>query len=105
MAQITTRFDRVYVQSDGGERGPNVGARIKLKDHTCEAGVLGQFESGLCAAPGWGFPGGSLVKNLPANARHMDLIPVPGIPQVPQNTKPVWHNYRAYALEPGSHNY
>ena len=35
----------------------------------------------------------------------MDLIPVPGIPQMPQNTKPVWHNYRAYALEPGSHNY
>ena len=45
-----------------------MGARIKLKDHTREAGVLGQVESGLCAAPGWGFPGGSLIKNLPASA-------------------------------------
>ena len=44
------------------------GARIKLKDFTCEAGALGQVESGLCAAPGWGFPGGSVVKNPPASA-------------------------------------
>ena len=67
MAQITTPFDRVCVQSDAGERGQNVGARSKLKDRTCEAGVLGQVESGLCAVPRWGFPGGSVVKNLLAN--------------------------------------
>ena len=31
----------------------------------------------------WGFPGGSVVKNLPANARDMDSIPGPGRSHMP----------------------
>ena len=34
---------------------------------------------------GWGFPGGSVVKNPPANAGDMDSIPGPGIFHVPRS--------------------
>ena len=36
----------------------------------------------------WGFPGDSVVKNLPASARDSGSIPGPGIPHVPQLLKP-----------------
>ena len=32
-------------------------------------------KSSLCVTDGWGFPGGSAVKNPPANAGDMGLIP------------------------------
>ena len=34
-----------------------------------------------------GFPGGSAVKNTPANARDADLIPDPGRSHVPQSNE------------------
>ena len=34
----------------------------------------------------WGFPGGSVVKNLPANAGDMGLIPGPGRSHMPQSS-------------------
>jgi len=33
----------------------------------------------------WGFPGGSVVKNLLANARDTGSIPGPGISHMPQD--------------------
>ena len=42
----------------------------------------------------WGFPGGAVVKNLPANAGDMDSSPGPGRSHMPcRATKPVRHNY------------
>lgn len=35
-----------------------------------------------------GFPSGTAVKNLPANARDMSLIPGPGRSHMPQSKKP-----------------
>ena len=52
-----------------------------------------------------GFPGGSVVKNLSANAGDMGSVPDPGRFHMPPATKPVHLNYWAYALEPGSHSY
>ena len=46
-----------------------------------------------------GFPGGTVVKNPPANAGDTGSIPGPGRSHMP---KPV---HRACALEPSSHNY
>ena len=51
------------------------------------------------------FPGGAVVKNLPANAGDMGLIPGLGRFHMPRTTKPECHNYWACALEPASHNY
>ena len=42
---------------------------------------------------GWGFPGGSVVKNPPANAGDTDLIPGPEIFHCRGATKPMCHNY------------
>ena len=39
-----------------------------------------------------GFPGGSLAKNLPANAGDMGLIPDPEDPKFCGTTKPMYHN-------------
>ena len=41
----------------------------------------------------WGFPGGVVVKNLPANAGDRGLSPGPGRSHMPGTTKPVCHNY------------
>ena len=46
-----------------------------------------------------GFPGGAVVKNLPANAGDTGSIPGPE-----RSHMPVRHNYWACALEPMSHN-
>ena len=48
------------------------------------------------------FPGGTVDKNLPANARDIGSIPGPGRFHMPQATKLTHHNYWACALEPGS---
>ena len=40
-----------------------------------------------------GFPGGSVVKNLPASAGDTSSIPGPGGSHMPQATKPTCHNY------------
>ena len=50
-----------------------------------------------------GCPGGSVVKNPPANAGSTGSIPDPGRCQ--GATKAVGHNYCACALEPGSCSY
>ena len=52
-----------------------------------------------------GFPGGTVVKNPPANARDMGLSPGPGRSHMRRATKPMHHNYWPCALEPVSHNY
>ena len=39
------------------------------------------------------FPGGTVVKNLPANAGNTGLSPGPGDPTCRGATKPVYHNY------------
>ena len=40
-----------------------------------------------------GFPGGAVVKNLPANAGDTGSSPGPGDPTCHRATKPVRHNY------------
>ena len=45
--------------------------------------------------PGFGFPSGPVVKNLPANEGHMGSIPGPGRPHMPRATKQVCHIYWA----------
>ena len=50
-----------------------------------------------------GFPGGSGVKNLPANTGGMGSVP--GLGGCHEATKPVCRNYGACALEPGSCQY
>ena len=51
------------------------------------------------------FPGGAVVKNLPANAGDTVRAVVGEDPTCCGATKPVRHNYRAWALEPVSRNY
>ena len=50
-------------------------------------------------------PGGTVVKNLPANAETRVWAPIREDPTCRGATKPVSHNYWACALEPASHNY
>ena len=52
-----------------------------------------------------GFPGGTMVKNSPANAEDTGLIPAQEYPTCHRATKCVCHNYWACALEPGSSSY
>ena len=52
-----------------------------------------------------GFPGGTVVKNLPANAGDTGSILVWEDPTCRGATKPARCNYWACALEPASHNY
>ena len=54
---------------------------------------------------GGGFPGGSVVRNLHANAGDMGSIPGPGRLTCRRATKPVRHKYWPCVLEPRSHNY
>ena len=51
------------------------------------------------------FPGGSVVKNLPANAGDTGLTLVWEDPTCRGAAKPMRHNYWACALEPMSYNY
>ena len=53
---------------------------------------------------GLGFPGGSVVKKLPANAGDMGLILLGGDPTCLKATKPLCLNYWACAQEPESCN-
>ena len=46
-------------------------------------GLLAQFESLLFVEQNWGFPGGSEVKNIPANVGYTGSIPGPGRSHVP----------------------
>ena len=52
----------------------------------------------------WGFPRGSVVKNLPAHAKDTDLVPDPGRPHMPWDpaTKPEHRSYWGGALGPWS---
>ena len=52
-----------------------------------------------------GFPGGTMVKNPPANAGDMGSSPGLEYPTCRRATKPMCHNYWACALEPVNHNY
>ena len=52
-----------------------------------------------------GFPGGSVVKNPPANAGDTGSIPDLERYHSREASKPGHHNYWACALEPESHNY
>ena len=51
-----------------------------------------------------GFPGGTVVKNPPANEGDTGLSPDPGRSHVLWATKPMCHNYWACALEPASYS-
>ena len=53
----------------------------------------------------WGFPGGAVVKNPPANAGTRVQALVREDLTCRGATKPVHHNYWTCALEPASHNY
>ena len=61
----------------------------------------------LVALRSWkvSFPGGSVVKNPPANSRDAGSIPDLGGSHVPWSSKPVRLNYRACALELGAATY
>ena len=65
-----------------------------LRSHT-------KIHKGLWPLKAWlgDFPGGLMVKNLPANARDRGSFPDPGRSYMPLS------NYWAFALELGSHNY
>ena len=52
-----------------------------------------------------GFPGGSVVKNLPANAGDLGSIPDLEKSHMPQSHKPERHNYGAWSLEHTSGSY
>ena len=52
-----------------------------------------------------GFPGGAVVKNLPASAGDTGSNPGPEDPTCRGAAGHVHHNYWACALEPMSHNY
>ena len=52
-----------------------------------------------------GFPGGTVVKNLPANAGGTGSTLVREDPTCRRATKAMHHNYQACALEPTRHNY
>ena len=52
-----------------------------------------------------GFPGGSMVKNVPANAGDKGSTSGPKRPYTSWGNQPMRHNYRACALEPGGCNY
>ena len=52
----------------------------------------------------WRFPGGWVVKNSPANAGDVGSPLIREDPTCHRAAKPVWHNYRACALGPGSHD-
>ena len=52
-----------------------------------------------------GFPGGSVVKNLLANARDKGWVPGWGRSHMSWATKPVCHDCWACALEPGNHSH
>ena len=41
----------------------------------------------------WGFLDGPVVKNPPASAENMSLIPAPEDPTCPRASKPMRHNY------------
>ena len=49
-----------------------------------------------------GFPGGSVVKNLPANAGDMGSIPWPGRPPRKGNGNPLQYSYLGSPLERGA---
>ena len=52
----------------------------------------------LTSTTSWGFPGGSVVKNPPANAGDTGLIQED--PTCHKATKTICHNYQACSLEP-----
>ena len=52
-----------------------------------------------------GFPGGSVVKNPPADAEDTSWIPGRGGPHMPGSHKPLRHNYWPSAHEPPGCNY
>ena len=47
----------------------------------------------MCFKNIWGFPGGSVVKDPPANARDKSLMPGLGGSHSSGGAKPVCHNY------------
>ena len=65
-------------------------------------GILSRFPNSYqpsdCRWQRWGFPGGSAVKNPPANAGHAGSIPDPGRFHVPGAAQPGHPNYWACAL-------
>ena len=52
-----------------------------------------------------GFPGGSVVKNPPANAEDTGSTPGPGRSHMRKAPKPMCHNCWACAVEPESRNH
>ena len=49
-----------------------------------------------------GFPGGSVVKNLPANARDVDLIPYSGRCPGGGNSNPLQYSYLGNPMDRGA---
>ena len=58
------------------------GLHIYRKYKLAGSGTFDEFKS----TPWWGFPGGSVGKNPPANAKDMGLIPGLGRPHMPWNS-------------------
>ena len=52
-----------------------------------------------------GFPGGSALRNLSANAGDTGSVLDPEDPMCHRAARPIHHNYSACALEPGRYNY
>ena len=73
-------------------------------NQNCEPVRLNAWNN-VCRNVLQGFPGGSVVKNLPTNAGDLGSIPDLEDPTCQGATKPESHNNLARALEPGSHKY
>jgi len=68
---------------------------------------MGFLESGVDSdkeelAYGRGFPGGSVVKNPPANARHRGLMPGSGKPPREGNRNPLQYSCLKYSMDRGA---
>ena len=66
----------------------NVGVEMMAKFNAITVSKC-NCKSSLCVTDGWGFPGGSAVKNPPANAGHTGSIPGPGRSPAVGNSNPL----------------
>ena len=92
------------------ERAQSVGGRRcrGMAEGIYKEGGIQRSRRGWCfiskTKAAWGFPGGPVVKTPPANAETRVWSLVWEDPTCHEATKPLYHNYWAHALEPGSWN-
>ena len=81
--------------------------RLKVSRHPCfwaKRFILSSCQRGFKMLLSWGFPGGSVVKNLPANAGSVSSSLIWEDPVCRGAAMPVSHNYWSGAQEPRTCN-